>query len=112
LKVQKAHQKMGGTHILARKQNITTGELDNDQGTILYVEDINQVREWNPQPVNPETYQYMNDIPNRMQNTVGVSQMSTQSQIPSGLAQASGKALQVFDDFEAERLLPYHKESE
>ena len=112
LKVQKAHQKMGGTHILARKQNITTGELDNDQGTILYVEDVNQVKEWNPQPVNPETYQYMNDIPNRMQNTVGVSQMSTQSQIPSGLAQASGKALQVFDDFEAERLLPYHKESE
>lgn len=112
LKVQKAHQKMGGTHILARKQNITTGELDNDQGTILYVDDISQVREWNPQPVNPETYSYMNDIPNRMQNTVGVSQMSTQSQIPSGLAQASGKALQVFDDFEAERLLPYHKESE
>lgn len=112
IKIQQAHDKMGGTHVIARKQSITVGELDGGQGTLIECDDINQVREWNPQPINPATYQYQSDIPKVMQNTVGVSSMSTSSQIPAGLSQASGKALQVFDDFEAERLLPYHKESE
>jgi hypothetical protein len=42
----------------------------------------------------------------------GVSTMATASQLPSGLQQASGKALQVFEDFEDVRLLPYHRERE
>ena len=45
-----------------------------------------------------------------MKEHVGVSAMSTSSQVPAGLQQASGKALQVFDDVEAERLRPYHSE--
>lgn len=112
IKIQHSHDRLGGTHVLARKQNLTVGELDGGQGTLIECEDINQVREWTPSPVSPATYQYQSDIPKVMQNTVGVSSMSTSSQIPAGLSQASGTALQVFDDFEAERLLPYHKESE
>jgi hypothetical protein len=38
--------------------------------------------------------------------------MSTSSQVPAGLQQASGKALQVFEDFESERLLPEHRAME
>jgi len=43
---------------------------------------------------------------------MGVSSLSAQSQLPAGLKNASGKALQVYDDFESERLVNYHDADE
>lgn len=63
-------------------------------------------------PVAQSTYAYKDSIPRDMMQAKGISQLSATSQLPAGLQQASGKALQVFEDFEAERLLAYHRELE
>ena len=63
-------------------------------------------------PVPPGMYAYKESLPRDMMQSNGISSLSAQSQVPAGLQQASGKALQVFEDFEAERLLMYHRELE
>jgi hypothetical protein len=115
-KVQVAHQKLGVNGWTAPKdarlnaREIVAGteaagfvvEYDGQQGpSPLVVE-----------PVSQGTYAYKDSIPRDMMQHKGVSSLSASSQLPAGLQQASGKALQVFEDFESERLLPYHRELE
>ena len=116
MKIQSAHQKLGVAGWMAPKtanlnqREITSGtfaqgfvtEYDGQQGPVPLIVD----------PVPPGTYQYKDSIPRDMMQYEGVSSLSASSQLPSGLQQASGKALQVFEDFESERLLPYHRELE
>jgi hypothetical protein len=54
-----------------------------------------------PPAVAPEVYQHMDRIWQRMFEVPGISQLSAQSQKPSGLN--SGKALQTYADIESER---------
>ena len=63
-------------------------------------------------PVPQGLYGYREGIGRAMSEDVGVSTLASASQLPAGLQQASGKALQVFEDFEDVRLLPYHRERE
>lgn len=109
-KLQAAHHRMGGSHLyINRASNINCRELDNDVGTIIEGDGATPPVELNPAPVNPQTYQYRSSIVEEMMRFSGVSSLSAGSQLPAGLSQASGKALQVFEDFEAERLLIYHR---
>ncbi len=115
-KIQSSHQKMGVAGYSAPKtanvnqREITSGtfgqcfvmEHEGQQGVTPLIID----------PVPPGTYAYKESIPRDMMQSRGVSQLSAQSQLPAGMGQASGKALQVFEDFEAERLLIYHRELE
>ncbi len=111
LRIQLAHKKMGGTHMVApRSANVDLRDLDNGQGTFIDYDGQTEPHEWNPAPVHPETIGYHDRIPRDMRANAGISDMSTQSQVPAGLSQASGKALQVFEDVEDGRLLPYHRE--
>jgi hypothetical protein len=115
-KIQHQHQKMGVSGFGAPKsanlntREITSGtfaggffvEWDGQQGaTPIVVE-----------PVAAGTYQYAESIAQNMLESNGISGLAASSQLPAGLQQASGKALQVFEDFESERLLPYHRERE
>ncbi len=116
IKIQDAHQKMGMSGFIAPKsaninvRELTTGtfgsgfllEFDGQQGPVPLVTD----------PVAASTYGYREGIGREMGEVKGISSLATASQIPGGLQQASGKALQVFDDFEDVRLLPYHRERE
>lgn len=116
LKIQNQHQKMGVSGFVSPRsanvsvREITAGtfaggffaEYDGQAGpTPLVVE-----------PVAQGTYGYCESLPRDMMEKRGVSSLSASSQVPAGLTQASGKALQVFEDFEAERLLVYHRELE
>jgi hypothetical protein len=108
-RIQKAVQKIAGGHFLVpRSANVNIRELDNDFGTVVEFDPPAAPQEWNPVPVSPEMLQYQDRIPQQMEMNSGVSAMSTSSQIPAGLQQASGKALEVFDDSDTERLRPYH----
>lgn len=108
-KLQKAHHKMGGGHFLAHEDsNVVERDLDNDQGTLVEWRGNVPPVEWTPNPASPQTYAYADSLPDKMLATFGISQMSARGEIPAGLQQASGKALQVFDDIEAEGLTPYH----
>lgn len=115
-KIQHQHQKMGVSGFIAPKTaNLNVREITSGTfGAGFVAEFDGQVppQPFTPEPVAQGTYAYAESIPRSMLERNGISQMSASSQVPAGLQQASGKALQVFDDAEGERLLPYHRERE
>lgn len=108
-RIQKAHHRIGGTHLIAfRNANVDTRDLNNDQGTIIEVDADSgpePVKEFNPTPVNPQTYQYREGLIAEMYAARGVPTMTATGQIPEGMAGASGKAFQTTEEQVAERLL-------
>lgn len=118
-KIQYMHQKMGLNGFIGpNSANINVKEITAGQkGAGFFVgydaaEGAPPVTQLQPQPVEPSTYAYVNGIPNDMLQRHGISTLAAASQLPAGLQQASGKALQVFEDFEDVRLLPYHRARE
>lgn len=115
-KIQYQHQKMGMSGFAASKNSeLDVRELKS--GTFaagFVVEHEGQLPpvQLTPEPVAQGTYLYADSIPRNMLERKGISTMAASSQLPAGLQQASGKALQVFEDFEDVRLLPYHRERE
>jgi len=114
-KTQDQNQKMGISGFVARRgdeinfREITAGTFaggfiaeTNEAPPVPLVVD----------PVAPQTYAYLESIPRNMNERHGVSTMATSSQLPAGMQGASGKALQVFEDFEDVRLSAYHQERE
>ncbi len=109
-KNQKAMQKVGGTHILApRSAGVNPREITNDEGDFVEYDGNVPPREWTPNAVSSQQLQYTAEIPDTMMRTHGVSPMSAHNEVPAGLSQASGKALQVFKDAGDGRLKPYFK---
>lgn len=113
-KIQEAHHIMGGSHILIQAGTLgKQAELDNGIGTVIeYLPGGAPPQVFNPDPVNQQTYMYRQSIPGEINQGLGLSDMSVHSELPAGLRAASGKALQVFEDFESERLHVFHKLNE
>lgn len=113
-KIQEAHHIMGGSHILIQAGTLGKQvELDNGIGTVIeYLPGGPPPQVFNPDPVNQQTYAYRASIPGEINQGLGLSDMSVHSELPAGLRAASGKALQVFEDFESERLHVFHKLNE
>ena len=113
-KIQEAHHIMGGSHILIQAGTLGKQcEMDNGIGTVIeYLPGGTPPQVFNPDPVNQQTYAYRSSIPAEINQGLGLSDMSVHSELPAGLRAASGKALQVFEDFEAERLHVFHKLNE
>lgn len=118
-KIQYMHQKMGLSGFIGPNgANINVKEITAGQeGAGFFVgydatEGAPPVQQLQPQPVEPSTYAYVDNIPRNMLERHGISTLAAASQLPAGLQQASGKALQVFEDFEDVRLLPYHRARE
>lgn len=116
LKIQNQHQKMGVSQWAA-----PVGAQMNAREIVAGTFAAGAVMEYTGQvpptplvvePVAQGTYAYQDSIPRNMMQYQGISQLSATSQLPAGMGDASGKALQVFEDFEAERLLCYHRELE
>mgnify|MGYP003350095944 FL=1 len=110
-KLQQGHHIMGGSHIVMQAGTLgKTVSLDNGIGTVIeYQPGGTPPQVFNPDPVNPQTYAYRNSIPQEINQGLGLSNMSAHSELPAGLRSASGKALQVYEDFESERLHVFHK---
>lgn len=113
-RLMRSVKKMGGTHIITRKGSVNFDEIDNDQGTIIEAENgAADVATFNPDLFNPQAMEWFESLPRWMSTiAAGVSQLSTSSQVPAGLANASGKALQVFTEEDSEALLPEYREDE
>jgi hypothetical protein len=115
-KIQNAHQKMGMSGFLTPKgaelnmREITVGT--HAAGFSAEYDGPTPPTPLVPEPVAEGTYAYAASIPRDMLERRGISTLAAASQLPAGLQQASGKALQVFEDFEDVRLLPYHRERE
>ncbi len=112
LKIQHQNQKMGVSGFSASKQaelnvrDITSGTFG--AGFVVETEGQLPPTPLVVDPVAPGTYAYAESIPRNMLERNGISTLAAASQVPAGLQQASGKALQVFEDFEDTRLRPYH----
>lgn len=115
-KIQNAHQKLGQSNVIApRDANVNPREWKTGTyaaGAIMEYDGPVQPQPWVPEPVSQGTYAYAESIPRNMLERRGISTLAAASQLPAGLQQASGKALQVFEDFEDVRLLPYHRARE
>lgn len=115
-KIQNQHQKMGMSGFAATKQmELNVRELKagtHAAGFVVETEGQTPPTQLTPEPVAQGTYAYADSIPRNMLERKGISTLAAASQLPAGLQQASGKALQVFEDFEDVRLLPYHRERE
>lgn len=112
-KFQEAHDTMGMSGFIAsRDAQIDSREISNVPGLFIEYNGQNQPSTFTPQPVHSDQYGYRSSIVEQMSMVTGVSQLSAQSQLPAGLQQASGKALQIYEDFESERLSPEHQAQE
>lgn len=113
-KLQRAHQKMGGSHfIVNRNAKIAKRTMTNDSGDVWEVDgDPANVRDIQPTPANPQTYQYRDGIVADMLRSTGNSTFSAQGAVPAGLQQASGKALEVFSDENSKYHILWHREVE
>lgn len=115
-KIQHQHQKMGASGFYSqRNSNVNVREIEAGTfgaGWVLEGDSPTPPTPMVIEPVAQGTYAYAESIPRSMMERNGVSTLSASSQLPAGLQDASGKALQVFEDFEAERLMPYHRARE
>lgn len=120
---QRAFEKMGrglqrsnemaGTHILAhRNAKVNEREISNGKGTLVEWEGQVEPREWNPAPANPQSYDWWQTLARMALEFDGTSQYAAQSSIPAGLSQASGKALQKFEDVDNKRKVVFHRARE
>ena len=107
--VQEAHALSGGYILVETGSNVETEHLDNGRGTILK---YNGTRpDWiNPQPVHPDTWNFVLQLIPKAFEMTGVSQLSAQSQKPAGIESAI--ALNTFNDIETERFALFAKQYE
>lgn len=108
-RIQLAHHKLGGTHLIAlREAKVDTRDLDNGQGTVIEADATagpDPIREFNPTPVNEQTYRYRSGLIEELYQSKGIPSMTATGRVPEGMAGASGKALQVQEEAVGERLL-------
>lgn len=110
-KVSESHNLLGGAWVLVPQgSDIIETHLQNGIGTIVRHKPGLPPQVVQPNPVHPQTYQRLRDLPNDALNDVGISQMSAQSQKPSGITAAV--ALQTLDDIETERFIIFGRQYE
>ncbi len=105
-KVSDSHHLLGGAWVLVPQgSDIIDTHLSNGLGRVVTHKPGLQPQVFQPNPVHPQTYQRLRDLPVDALNDVGISQMSAQSQKPAGLN--SGIAIQTVDDIETERFIVF-----
>lgn len=112
-RLQIAHDLIGIPRILVGKgSKVAVQHIDDIIGSIIECEDIGQIKEWTAQPIHPEFYNYLSIVRQSMGETLGVSKMSQNSQLPAGMQNASGVALERFEDVEQARQAMLHRSYE
>lgn len=110
-KIQKGHTRLGMAGFIGPKSaEVNLNEIVGEYGIYIEHAGPSAPTPFSFDPITPGTYAYRESLVRDMGTALGVSQFSAQSQVPAGLSQASGKALQVFEDQEDGRMVPYHRE--
>jgi hypothetical protein len=113
-KLQRAHRMMGSSSIVVYgNAEVNARELANGQGQVIMVKGPpGCVVPLTPAPADSQTYQYRDGVAGDMLRFIGMSEFAAQSEVPSGLRQASGVALQKFEDTESKRGVIRHRARE
>jgi hypothetical protein len=108
-KLQEAHATVGVPRIVFQKDSkISLDHVNDEVGSFLMC-DGPPPTAVNWEPIHASTYDYRDRLREEMSAEIGVSQYAAQSQIPAGMAGASGKALEVYEDSESTRHAPLHR---
>jgi hypothetical protein len=113
-RIDEAHAMMAVPRIAIRKNSgISLEHIDDIPFAILQCNDPQtDFREWNAQPIHPDVYAHRDSMGNRMRGLAGVSSYSAQGMVPAGLKNASGRALEAFEDTENARHAMLHRSYE
>ena len=79
--------------------------LSNEIGTILRVQDMNDVQVITPTSIASDTFNYADKILNYASQVSGVSQVAMSGRMPAGIDGASGRALREYNDMQTERFV-------
>lgn len=110
-KIQRAHDRLGMAGFIGSKAGeVNVKEIAGEYGIFIEHAGASAPTPFTFSPVDSSTYGYREGVIRDMGNALGISQFSAQSQVPAGLSNASGKALQVFESQEDGRMVPYHRE--
>ncbi len=110
-KVQLAHRRIGGVHILAPKSaKIEKRKLTNATGDIWEFDGPNKPEVFAPMPVNPETIRYRMSLPQEMMQFSGISGFSASGELPAAMNGASGRAIQLTKDQGSKNFTEWHQE--
>lgn len=102
-KLQESHALLGVPRLLVRRgAKLNKAELDDVPGSIVYVDTLEDVKEWNAAPASPDTYHYAEGVLADMEKSAGLPDTNLQGKPPEGISAA--KALQLLDDIVAEKL--------
>jgi hypothetical protein len=105
-----AHDLLGKpTIILQKGSGINKAHIDDEIGTILEADNVNGIIPWTPPPMHPDFYRERDSLPQKMRGIVGVNQMSATGQLPTQLREASGVALEGWQDSESARHAMSHR---
>ncbi len=100
-RVRTAHYLMAGMWLVPEGSDILDSDISNEIGTIVRHVPGRAPQYTAPNPVAPQTYQYMEGLQPGALADAGISQLSASSQKPGG--DWSGKALDALDDAETGR---------
>ena len=86
-----------------RGSKIEDSLITNEIGTIIDVDNMDDLQVVPPPPMSGEKLGYLNQIVQKMYEMSGVSQLSASSRLPAGIDGASARALREYNDIQTER---------
>lgn len=102
--IQEKMRNTGGHVLVEKGSTVEAGQIDNGPRSVLFYQGVKP--DWvEPAPLHPDIMNVFQSFMRMDSDVTLVSQMSMQSQIPAGLANASGAALARYDDIESDRFL-------
>lgn len=125
LPAQQAHDKMSRRidlcsdlavpRILSRRGNgINISHVDDVEGAIIEADDIGPaaIRDWIPAPIHPDQYRERDGLVSRMRSRFGVSGFEASNELPSQMREASGAAMERWQDAGSARQAMLHRSYE
>lgn len=107
-RIERSHDLLGVPRLLVKAGQVVKSHLDNEIGSIVEY-DGSPPTEWNAMPIHPAAYQERDSLPQRMRALVGVSTFESTQQLPPQLREASGAAMERWQDAGTDRQAMVHR---
>jgi hypothetical protein len=104
-RTQEGAHRISVPRVFAKPGTITKSHINNTIGTIVEYTGQTPPKFETPQVFPPEHYQQMERHKRWAHEAVGISELSVSSQIPAGMASASGRAQQIYRTHQKRRLV-------
>lgn len=112
-RINDSHRLMGSPKILLRNASgIKKTFIDDEVGSVLECDDLDGIRFFTPQPINGDAYSYQQSLAQTMLGIARVSQYTVNAQLPTQLREASGVALENWQDSESAAYAMFHRSYE